>query len=182
MIKRVTQTIFLGVTINENLKWTFHINNVCNRVAMSIGVIKRLSNVFSGKILLMLYNALILPIISYANIVWGFGQSYAIKNIHILQKRVIRIISNAGFREHTPPLFKLLDIMPIYNIHNMQLGIFMYRLVNNLLPKTVNYPVLHNYEVHEYSTRSAFSPPVSYELPVFLTRFVRLWLARGVIS
>ena len=149
MIKRVTQTKFLGVTINENLKWTFHINNVCNMVSMSIGVI--------GKILLMLYNALILPIISYANIVWGFGQSYAIKNIHILQKRVIRIISNAGFREHTPPLFKLLDIMPIYNIHNMQLGIFMYRLVNNILPKTVNYPVLHKYEVHEYSTRSAFS-------------------------
>ena len=104
MIKKVTQTKFLGVTIHENLKWTFHINNVCNRVAMSIGVIKRLSNVFSGKILLMLYNALILPIISYANIVWGFGHIYAIKNVHILQKRVIRIISNAGFREHTPPI------------------------------------------------------------------------------
>ena len=118
-IKRVTKTTFLGVTIHENLKWTFHINNVCSRVASSIGVIRRLSNVFSAKVLRMLYNALVLPIISYANIVWGFGKTCANTNINILQKRAVRTIGNVGYRDHTPPLFKMLDIMPIFDIYNI---------------------------------------------------------------
>ena len=157
LIERVSHIKFLGVTIHENLNWTPHINNLCTKVARSIGVIKRLSDVFPNKILLMLYNALILPILSYANIVWGSGYNYAIQKLHILQKKVVRIIGDAGFRDHTPPLFKRLDIMPIFDVHSIQLGVFMYRLVNNLLPNTIDYPITYNYELHGYFTRSACS-------------------------
>lgn len=157
IIERVTETKFLGVSIHENLKWNTHINYVCSKVAMSTGVIKRLSCVFPKKILLLLYNALILPMISYANIVWGSPYNSSITNIHILQKKAVRIICKSGFRDHTPPLFHDLGIMSIFDIYQLQLGIFMYRRINNLLPQAIQFPIVYNHHVHDHCTRSASS-------------------------
>ena len=65
-----------------------------------------------GYILLTLYNSLVLPYLNYSILTWGGSMSQCNKLL-TLQKRAVRIISNAGFHEHTAPLFFNLKILQI---------------------------------------------------------------------
>ena len=59
----------------------------------------------------MLYNALFLPFISYCVCVWGNTYPTHLQKIIVLQKRMIRILSNSASREHTSPLFRGLGLI-----------------------------------------------------------------------
>ena len=58
-LKRVNVVKFLGIYIDENLTWKYHIDHVCNKISKSIGVIARLRFVLSTKTKLSLYYSLI---------------------------------------------------------------------------------------------------------------------------
>ena len=64
-------TKFLGLTLDSHLSWDNHIHNICNSISKAIGVLYKLKYILDEKTLFMLYNTLILPHISYCNIVWG---------------------------------------------------------------------------------------------------------------
>ena len=53
------------------------------------------------KILLLLYNTLVLPHLNYCAEIWGNTYDSTLKELIILHKRVIRIIGNLNYREHT---------------------------------------------------------------------------------
>ncbi|XP_065662956.1 uncharacterized protein LOC136085565 [Hydra vulgaris] len=38
-IKRITYTNFLGIIIDENLSWKYHIDNLCHKISKSIGIL-----------------------------------------------------------------------------------------------------------------------------------------------
>lgn len=63
------------------------------------------------KILVDLYNAMILPHLSYCNIVWGNCASYLLQKLFLLQKRAIRAITKYNFLAHTKKLFLKLNFL-----------------------------------------------------------------------
>ena len=71
VLESVESTSFLGICIDENLTWKKHINSVCNVLSKKIGLLYRIRHFVSRKILVMLYNAFILPHIKHT--VWRFG-------------------------------------------------------------------------------------------------------------
>ena len=54
---------------------------------------------------MLIYNSLFLPHLNYSILAWGFTSD----RILVLQKQAIRLISSAGFRAHTEPLYKELQ-------------------------------------------------------------------------
>ena len=70
-IERVSQFNFLGVILASLLKWDKHVAHVSLKNSRVIGVLYRLKHVFPREVLLTLYNALILPHLSYCILVWG---------------------------------------------------------------------------------------------------------------
>ena len=71
IIERVSQFNFLGVILASSLKWNKHVAHVSLKNSRVIGVLYRLKHVFPREVLLTLYNALILPHLSYCILVWG---------------------------------------------------------------------------------------------------------------
>ena len=73
-----------------------------------------------------LYNTLVLPCISYCNIV--FANSYSSTNaLFLLQKKAMRIC--AGYRDHTDPTFyqhKLLKLQDINFLQTVQYSTSLY--------------------------------------------------------
>ena len=55
---------FLDLHINSKLNWDTHTNVVGKRISRAVGVIKKLQVVFPKTILLTIYNALILPLVT----------------------------------------------------------------------------------------------------------------------
>ena len=70
-ITQVTHVKFLGVLVDEKINWKEHINLVCNKVARSLCVIRKISGLVNQDCLLTLYFSLIYPHLTYCNVVWS---------------------------------------------------------------------------------------------------------------
>ena len=79
-------TKFLGVTIDSNLTWNNHINNVRTSASRGVGILNKLKYFLPQKSLYMLYNSLIFPYLSYCNLAWGNSTKTRIKSLFLLQK------------------------------------------------------------------------------------------------
>ena len=87
VIEKVTQTKFLGVTIDEKLTWKPHTDNICKIISRNIGIINKLKSYFPIRILLTLYSTLILPFLNYGVLAWGNSLITQLQKILLLQKK-----------------------------------------------------------------------------------------------
>ena len=147
-------TKFLGVTIDKHLSWNPHIANITSQIAKGIGILYRSKHILPPKSLLMLYNTLILPYISYCNIIWGNCGITKLNSIFLLQKKAVRICTNSSYITHTNPLFHKLNVLKISDINILQTGTFMFKYINNLLPEVFSNLFSFNRNLHKYPTRT----------------------------
>ena len=153
MQKRVVK--FLGVFIDENLSWKFHINHICKKVSKSTGVIYRSRFLLSMKTKLSLYYTLIYPYLTYCNVVWSSTYVTNVKRLFLIQKRLVRALTNADFTAHTAPLFYRLNLLDIYKINFLHIVKFMYCYHHNLLPSSFHNLFITSRHIHSYNTRNA---------------------------
>ena len=140
---------FLGVIMDCNLNWQLHIDCICNKLAKGTGILKRLRTHFPEHILMMLYNTLILPYISYCNVAWGGAYPSYIQKLFLLQKRAVRIITGSAFNAHTAPIFFQLRTLNIFDLHKYQIAITMFQYKYNKLPNVFD----HFFSQNFYKTR-----------------------------
>jgi len=88
-----TETKFLGLYINENLKWNSHIKYLSSKLNTSYYMISSLKNVMSPCVLRTIYFACSHVHLRYGLTLWGGGPESL--RIFQLQKKVIRIIGKA---------------------------------------------------------------------------------------
>jgi exonuclease III len=153
-IERVKTAKFLGVVIDEKLKWREHITVVANKVSKSLGVLNRIKHIVPLSILPMIYSTLILPYYQYCNIIWASTCPSYLQKLFLLQKRAMRIISAASYRAHTSELFRKHKQLKVFDLNKMQTAIFMFKYRNNLLSQRFSDYFKTNAEVHHYATRS----------------------------
>lgn len=110
-INTVYETKFLGLWIQDNLKWTTHIHNLAKRLNKSSYAIRILSNSTSLEIVTTAYFAYFHSILKYGIIFWGnaTGSNF----VFLIQKRTIRAMLGAKKMESCKPLFKKLNILPL---------------------------------------------------------------------
>ena len=70
-IRRAREVKFLGVWVDEGLRWRDHIGRVIRKARQLLGVLGRAGSVLEGRLLASLYNGLVLPHLQYCLMVWG---------------------------------------------------------------------------------------------------------------
>jgi hypothetical protein len=145
----------LGVYIDEHLSWKEHINYICNNIAKSVGIIYRSRYRLSSATRLSLYYTLIYPYLTYCNIVWSSTYVTNLNRIPLLQKRVVRTLTNSDYRAHSDPLFKQLKILDIFKSNSFHIGKFMFLYHHCMLPTCFDELFTTNNQIHGYNTRSA---------------------------
>ena len=153
IIRKVENVKFLGVTINEHLDWSTHISIISKSVARSVGILSKLKFILPSHILKLIYNSLILPHLSYCNHIWGNSYKSHLKQLLVLQKKSVRIITKSPFHSASAPLFKSLQILPIYDLVTFNTLIFMFSVNLKLLPEKYCNMFVLNSSFHSYSTR-----------------------------
>ena len=78
-----------------------------------MGILLRARKIMCGQTLITLYNALIKPHFIYCITIWGNTLKKYLNKVHLIQKKVIRIITFSEFSEHTAPLLEKLGILNI---------------------------------------------------------------------
>lgn len=125
---------YLGVLIDQNLKWQSHINHLSAIINRNIGIISRARHLLSSYHLLLLYNSLILPYLSYCTAIWGSNYISSIQKIIIAQKRAVRIIDNSPFNAHTNAIFIKHKLLKFQDIVSLQQLIILFRFLRGDLP------------------------------------------------
>ena len=69
-VERVCDFNYLGIHINENMKWNTYINNISNKISKYIGVLNKLKHFLPTFTLKTLYDSLIVPHLNYGILAW----------------------------------------------------------------------------------------------------------------
>ena len=116
-IEQVTSAIFLGYTIQRDLKWDGHIQNISRKISIGIGIMTKLRKFLPGTSLFIIYYTHIYPHLIRGILVWGFTTRANQNRLMILQKRALRIINNSPPRTPSKELFIKYDILPIDKLY-----------------------------------------------------------------
>ena len=140
-VSKTNVVIFSAV--NKPLKpVTILINRhaIKKKICRTIGLMYKLRHV-SKKILVMLYYSLIHPFLIYAVPVWGNANVTYLNSIHILQKKVVRLITfNDGQPEilgpltDSAPLFKELNILTVDDTFKIEIIKFVFDSLYRINP------------------------------------------------
>jgi hypothetical protein len=128
----------LGVLINEYLSFSDHISNVCAKISKSLFCINRIKNFVNKNALRSLYFAMVHSHLSYCLNIYGCANTTNLQRLRIKQKEAIRVICNAGYRDHTKQLFKIQKILPLDEMIKFANLKFLHRYIHNKLPLSFN--------------------------------------------
>ena len=87
IINEVKETKFLGVILDNELKWNLHIEYISKKISKSVSILRMLKFTFPSNVLKNLYFSLIYPYYTYCNLVWGNAASIYLDSLIKLQKK-----------------------------------------------------------------------------------------------
>jgi len=128
--------------MDVTLSWKQHIEQVLNKMCTACYALRNIKHIVPIDTLRAIYFAQIHSIISYGIIFWG-SSSHANK-VFILQKKMIKIITNTRPRDSCREVFKSMEIMT-YSQYIYSL--VLYTINNKHIFDTNN-------EIHKYKTRN----------------------------
>ena len=137
-ILRVEKTKFLGVTIDSHLSWTPHIDYISKKISRSLGILLKARKKLDTQTIISLYYSFTYPYLIYCNQVWGKTYSTHLQPLHLLHKKVIRIITDSAYLAHTEALMKKIMILNLTSINIYTRSILLYNYVEGNLPSNLN--------------------------------------------
>jgi len=89
-IEQVCSVKFLGVYIDERLTWDNHIQQVASKLSKNIGILAKLKYTVPQKVLCLIYNSLVLPYLTYCNLVWACNSANKLNSVVVLLCEILR--------------------------------------------------------------------------------------------
>ena len=133
-IKQSTEEKLLGVYINENLNWEYHINNLCSKLSSKLMLLKRLKIYMDIPTRVQFYNAYIFSSLTYCCAVWGLLPTIYTNRLFRFQKRAARIIFDKPFDYPHEELFDKLKWLNFSSLVQYRTVLQTFKCINNLAP------------------------------------------------
>ena len=153
---------YLGIMIDSTLSWQTHIDKISKKMSRAIGLLYKIRPFINIKIMKTLYYSLVYPHLLYANEVWGSADIIHLNSLIILQKRVIRLISNTDRRLEdfsfppSDPLFSKMEIIKIQDIFKINVSKFIFKCLNKSNPINFHSWFIISSQVNKHNTRSMY--------------------------
>ena len=133
-IKRVDHTKSLGLTIDAQLSWSKHVDEISKKVSSAIGALKRVRPFIPTDVAAQIYNALILPHFDYCSPVWDGISGCLSDKLQKLQNRAARVITQSPFDTSSNLLLAMLKWEKLSLRRKKQKALIMYKTLNDLAP------------------------------------------------
>ena len=91
-VKQVPTIKFLGVTIDENLNWLPHIENLKSKLILSQGALYRIKDSIPKRLHKTLYHSLFESHLTYGISVWGCQSNSVLQKLFAIQKSCVRML------------------------------------------------------------------------------------------
>ena len=91
--KRESCVKFLGILLDENLSWKFHINELSKKLSRTVGIFYKIRHFYPSDILQILYYSLFYSFLSYDISVWGFTFKSYFEKLSLVQKKIVEVMT-----------------------------------------------------------------------------------------
>lgn len=142
-ISKVKSVKYLGITVDQHMRWDSHIINLCNKLRKTIYVFKKLRDILSKTQMYSFYYALIQSLLSYGIIGWGGVAGSYLARLKIIQKCIIKIILKKPVTYPSDLLYTESKILTLTKLY--------YKSILRYIQKN---PLAVNVPSHTYSTRN----------------------------
>ena len=133
-INRAEQVKFLGITLDENLSWDTHINEICNKLKALFHVFYSIRDYLSKEDIKTIYYTLIYSRIKYGITIFGHDCKSKVKKLQTLQNQLLKVLSHKNYRYSTEQLHNEFKLMTVENITKHETLTFVHKFIYNCLP------------------------------------------------
>ena len=163
VIKRVRETKFLGVIIDEKLKWNAHMQALNSKLKCEVGKLCRIRHVIPKQHHKELYHTLFESHLGFGISVWGGISNNKLEPIFKTQKKCVRVMfgdkeaytekfktaartrpldnqilgKDFYMKEHTKPLFKENGLLTAHNLYKYTCLLEMFKINKLESPKSL---------------------------------------------
>ena len=156
-LEKTDSTKYFGITLQSNLKWDKHINNITSKANQTLGFLRRNLKVNSQKIKDHAYKALVRPKLEYSSCVWDPPTTNQINQLEKVQRRAARFV--CGRFHNTSSVTEMLEDLdwPLLQVRRLRTRLIMfYKIIHHriaIYPSDLLIPV---------DTRTRHSNPNCY--------------------
>lgn len=148
---------FLGVELDSNLKYHRHVAYIRKKMTYGIRLLIKSRLYFNPSILMSLYFSFVHSHISYCITSWGNTYTTHLTSVQTIQNQAIRILTSSPYLSNAKSLLHENNILTVSELVKYNLGIYMYRTINNQLPHFTT--ILSNNNVTRFALNNNFLLP-----------------------
>ena len=132
-IDQVHEHRLLGITIDDQLKWQAHTNNLCKIISKNLFMLSKLQRLVDFDCRMLFYDAHIRSHLCYASTVWDCCSDVHLKKLNSLQRRAVKLIlPNPNLS--TDEKLEQSGLLSLQRQLQYNRGVFMYKIWTQQTP------------------------------------------------
>lgn len=116
-ISKTKEITYLGLTIDECLTWKNHIGKLTQLMKNYVRLFYYLRKMCERDICIQVFHALVHSRLTYGCIAWAGTYNERLKPLITTEKHFVRIIYKVRKTEHSFPLYKKMDLLPLKSFY-----------------------------------------------------------------
>ena len=137
VLKVCKQAKILGITIDNKLKFSTHIDHICKTASQKLNALHRVSGVMCESKKSLLISSYVKSQFQYCPLIWMFCSKTSMKKINRIHEKSLRIIYNDYVSDYNN-LLSLSNKPTIHQYCIQSLVTEIYKFLNNLSPDVMN--------------------------------------------
>ena len=164
-ILKTNKVKFLGITYDDSLTFRYHIHNITLNIYRHIALLYQVKDLLPPDVLKIMYYAHFHPLLTYCNPIGCTTYPTYLIPLKLQLKKIVRIITNSNYLEHTNYLLKGTKISKLDDITKLAIATYMYANKNTILHPMITTRHCHNLTVPQHRL-TKFQHSVLYLCPV----------------
>ena len=148
---------YLGIYLDETLSGKSHFDVLSKKLYLANSMLAKCRNFVREEELKSIYYAIFSSHLTYGSQIWGQTNDKYMKNIFIIQKNALRIMSFSEFRAPSSSLFSKYKILKINDQITLANCLLVHDFINNKLPKSFENTFKSLKDLNTISTRNSTS-------------------------
>ena len=148
-----SSTKYLGVTIDQELSWKEHIQELCNKLKGMFSVFYNIRKYLTLDHIKTIYYALIYSRIKYGLAVYGTASNGILEKIQVLQNQLLKVLTGKPYRYGTNKLHNDLKLIKVEDLYKQEILTFVHNFQNYKLPLVFNNYFTRFSNIHNINTR-----------------------------
>ena len=155
-------TKYLGLQIDQHLKWKPHVEMLMTSLVKASGVLYRLNKYVSRPTLRMVYNALVKSKLQYGIILWGCANKTTLDRLNKLHNKALRTVTGLPYKTAINKLYSNARALKTFDLYKYALAQYMFKLYSktsssdNFIDNIALVNTIHNYNTRQAKNKNYF--------------------------